>query len=323
MEYYLHIKPTFECLAKILKEEYLLEPQKTYSFLVTNQKLNLLFYPTNTQLTSLPFAFSFDKQNLISTKNTRIIEFPNNNYLIEVNPFLFEAKQNIGIKTKNVTFGGQNHTIYYSTHSKFNIKIECNNASKEYSLNTKIVDLATKTNKNNLLVYSKCEDTKHVILALEYDGEKYNYKNLEIVDLLEEENGNISTYKNLNDFAGHGVVTTYDLNKEVCMTSTLVYNTTPFLSRQKELIPYAFFEAVKVKNFKLASSYLSQELSKMLSPKHLQSFFGDFIQVSPPLSQNASFNEVALIYNQNNKFIAKNFFLQFDQDNKITNIQEV
>lgn len=323
MDCYLHIKPNFNCLVKISKEEYLLEAQKTYSFLVKEQNLSLLFYPTNTDFLSLPFAVTFDTQNLQCTKNVQVIEFSNKNYLLNVSPFLIGSNTNLGIKTKTVTLGGQVHTIYYSTHSKFNIKIECNCCSSEYSLDAEITDLNTKTHKNNLIVFCKCKDTKYVILALYFDGEQYNYKNLEVVDILEEENGNISTYKNLNDFAGHGVVTNYDLTQETCMSSTLVYNTTPFLSRKKELIPYAFFEAVKVKNYKLASSYLSQSLIKILSPSHYQSFFGEFTQILPPLYKSANYNQISLVYNKNNKLIAKNFALQFDENNKISNIEEV
>ena len=33
--------------------------------------------------------------------------------------------------------------------------------------------------------------------------------------ILEVENEDVSTYKNLNDFAGHGVVTNYDLTKDI------------------------------------------------------------------------------------------------------------
>lgn len=322
MDCYLHIKPTFECLVKIEKEEFLFQPQKTYSFLVKDDKLNMFFYPTNANITSLPFAFKFDIQNLKNSKNTQIIEFANNNYLLNVEPYLIDTKCNLGIKSKLVNFAGLSHTIYYSTHSNFNIKIECNSCSQEYSLNTKIIDLTTKTLKNNLLVYCKCEDAQHVVLALEFDNQNYIYKNLEIVDLLEEENGNISTYKNLNDFAGHGVVTTYNFKNDFSITSTLVYNTTPYLSRKKELIPYAFFEAVKIKNYKLASSYLSPNLANILSEKHYQQFFGDFSQILPPLSQETNYNEVALVYKNQNKYIAKNFILQFDKNNKICNIEE-
>jgi hypothetical protein len=283
----------------------------------------LLFYPTNTDSSSLPFAVTFDTQNTQSTKNTQLIEFANNNYLLNVSPFFLGSNTNLGIKTKTLTLNAQNHTIYYSLYNKFNIKIECNCCSEEYSLDAEIIDFNVKTQKNNLLIYCKCKDNKYVILVLNFDGEQYNYKNLEIVDILEEENGNISTYKNLNDFAGHGVVTNYDLTKDICMTSTLVYNTTPFLCHRKELIPYAFFEAVKVKNYKLANSYLAQNLVNILTPNHYQKFFGDFTQILQPLYQSANYNQVALVYNKDNKQIAKNFALKFNEENKISNIEEV
>ena len=323
MNCYLHIKPTFDCIVKISKEEYILNAQKTYSFIVKEQTLTLLFYPINTDFSSLPFATIFDIQNPKSTKNAQIIEFPNSNYLLVVTPFLIGSNTNLGVKTKTVTLNNQSHTIYYLLHSNFNIKIECNSCSEEYYLNAEVEDFNTKTHKNNLLIYCKCKDSKHIVLALTFDGERYNYKNLEVVDMLEEEKGNISTYKNLNDFAGHGVVTNYDLTKDICMTSTLVYNTTPFLSHKKELIPYAFFEAVKVKNYKLANSYLAQNLTKILTPSHYQKFFGDFTQILPPLYKTANYNQVALVYNSKNKSIAKNFSLQFNEYNKITNIEEV
>ena len=108
--------------------------------------------------------------------------------------------------------------------------------------------------------------------------------------------------------------------------SYLVYDkNTPYIVKHKEFIPFAFFESIKIENFKLARSYMSDELSNKLSNAHLKKFFGQFLSVCLPLTQENFDNQIALIYeekqgNLKTKKIAKIFQIDLDYKNKIKNI---
>ena len=81
-------------------------------------------------------------------------------------------------------------------------------------------------------------------------------------------------------------------------------------------LPWAFMEAINVKNFKLARSYLHPSLSQALQDEHLGNFFGDFLEVLPCV--NGEFNVLSLSYQGNPRFV-KNY--KFDlTENRILNI---
>ncbi len=328
MEYYLHIKPTFDCLIKYNNQEQLLNNQKIYSFLISSQdKINLLVYPLEEQTNSLPFAFLVtNKNNTISTNcnNAEVIAFPDNNYLINLQPFYFAYPKSTLIKTKKINLNNLEHTISWIKNNKFDFAIENNKNSNclELTHQAKVIEINTKTSNNSLLCYFKTTSNTYLIVLLKYNNNNYDLINFEEVDILEEENNVISTYKKLNDFADHGVICEYNFNDEFSFKTHLAYNNDlPFISRHKEIIPFAFFEAIKIENYNLARIYLTEELSNKLSDKHLKSFFGDFIQTHQSLSKEYNHEDIALIYEGNPKY-AKIFHIKLNENNKIANIYD-
>ena len=89
----------------------------------------------------------------------------------------------------------------------------------------------------------------------------------------------------------------------------------------KILYKLKWIKAIQIKNYKLARFYLSSTLSKKLTDKHLETFFGSFYQISQSLAKDAE-NEISLIYSNETCNTAITYELEFDQNNKITNITQ-
>ena len=264
MDYFLHIKPTFNCLLSYNNEEQFLNAENIYTYLITNEnKVNFLVYPLEEDFNSLPFAFVINNKNnnLISNyKNAEIINFPNNNYLINLQPFYFSYPKNTMLKTKEIKISNITHTISWIKNNKLDFAIENNKNENCLQLthNSKVTEIKIKNNDSHFLCYFKTVSSTYIVILIKYENDKYTTINFEEVDILEENENKISTYKKLNDFADHGVICEYDFNNSFNFTTHLAYNSNlPFISRHKEIIPYAFFEAVKIKNYKLARVYLT------------------------------------------------------------------
>ncbi len=327
MEYFLHIKPTFNCLIKTPTLSTELQKNRLHTFLINKgENLSLSFYPIDEEnKNSLPFACQITKHEnklFCHKKEVEIISFPDNNFLMIVNPFLFYYPNSFDSKTQQVSFAGDKHTItYLRNENLFNIQ----NSFNSLNLTTQetIKEIKTKTKDNTLMCICKTKEDKNFIIGLNYSNKNYEVFCLQNVDILEEESNKITTYTNLKDFAGHGKIVEYNFEENFKENITLVYNYDhPFIAKHKEIIPYAFFEALKVKNYKLARTYLTKDLSNKLTDTHFQKFFGDFLEIHQTLNKNYSPEEISLIYETNNFKFAKIFYLKFDNFNKIENISE-
>lgn len=323
MEQILHIKSTFDCLLKYSTTEKVLTKNKIFSFLLKDTTA-LSFYPISDG--GLPFSCLIsenDKGDLQTDRlNISLTKFPNNNYLMEVSPFEIQFSS-FGLKTKGVNFGGTAHTISWLANSNLSVRIENSSTYLDFGFKCKVKELSTKSKGNDLVMSFKTHDEKFVVAHISYKNGEYTLEELNKVDILEENKNEITTYQNLHDFAGHGEIITFSFENDFEKTKTLAYdNDKPKFAKIKEFVPYAFFEAVKIKNFKLARIYLSQELSRKLTDGHIRKFFGDFVKVHQTLSQNYNAEEIALIYENNFEKTAKVFNIKLNENNLIENIIE-
>lgn len=88
----------------------------------------------------------------------------------------------------------------------------------------------------------------------------------------------------------------------------------------ENIIPYAFMQAIKFKNFDLARKYLTQEFSDSLLDSHLENFFGNFLKASKPKISLPPYS-ITLTYFSKSVFTTRHFTFTY-KDNKITNIYE-
>lgn len=328
MDYYIHIKPSFDCLLKADDLSIELKKNRINSFFVQQSEniLTLSFYPLEDSQNLLPFSTSIRLREQVLTNNfhnIELISFSNNTILLLVKPFTSFLTNSLSIKTKSLNFANTTHTLYWCKNDPFKIRIENEQNAIDLSYNKIIVSLDTKTSSNNLFIYAKTKNNTYVTSLIEYKNNKYKIKVLEEVDILEKQTDKILTYKKLNDIAKHGYTKEYNFTNEHLLTTSLVYsNNTPNIVNRIELIPYAFFDAVKTQNYDLAREYLTDELSKKLTDLHFEKFFGKFSGISQSLLKGARLNEIALIYKENNKSVVKIYSVEFN-NNKISNILEI
>lgn len=329
MEYYLHIKPTFNCLLKTQNITQELTKNRLHTFLVNmEENLSLSFYPIDEEnKNSLPFcAILKFENNIIKTdkKQLDVISFPDNNYLIEVQPFLFSFPNSFQVESKQIKIQNTTHTLSWLKQEKCDLSFSNNQNNSYLKLDLKqgISDLNLKQKNNFIFGYAQSTSQQYIVFCVKYENDTYTTITNQVVDILEEEQNKITTYKDLHDFAGHGVITTYNFENTFEETLSLVYNnSSPLIAKHNEIIPYSFFEAIKIKNFKLAKNYLTKELSQKLTDNHLEQFFGDFESIHQTLCPKYNPEEIALIYTTPYKH-AKVFCLKL-KDNKIENITEM
>lgn len=328
MEYLLHIKPTFNCLIKVLNNEQILNKNRIYTFIVnTINPLPISFYPTDEQnKNSLPFATALNfKKNTLTCdkKQISIIRFPENNYLLIVKPFLFYYPNSFETKSQTLTFGNTNHLISWLENETSSIKISSKQANYKINVFSPIYNVKFKTKGNFLLGYCNQENNKNLVFLIKYENSTYYPYSILNADILEETPNEIITYSKLNDFAGHGQINTFKIENDITQTTTLVYNfDQPFIAKHKEFVPFAFFEAIKVKNYKLARIYMTKTLSEKLTNTHLETFFGSFLYPHQTLSPTYNPEEIALIYKEEKNYYAKVFNLKLNNQNKIEDIVE-
>jgi len=330
MEIFLHIKPTFDCVVKLKEITKDLQADKTYTFMVNSNldTLNILVYPITQEKNNLPYICKIDKlENFLTTncKNAEVITYPNNNYLVKLSPLYFATLKPFTQKVNSVNFGGQAHNISWLKNGQCLAIIDNkqNTNYLEITNENTITNLKTTTKNNLLFLTFTTNKNTYVFCIVKYENNLYTLINQYEADLIEENKENVKLYKDIKDSAGHGEVTTITLDNLQTVRELVYNNDEPFTTQNINLIPFAFFNAIKVKNYKLARFYMSKTLNEKLKDAHLKAFFNDFNEVTPTLSPTFSPNEIALIYqdNFNNKY-AKIFNLDFDKENKITNIYE-
>ena len=324
MNYFLHIKPQFDCLMRCCGSEWELSKDKIKNFLLKTDEENiiLLFYPVKDDRCEnnyLPFSVKYNiKSRTSSSLYAKTTLYPDDNVLLDIKPFYIKLPKYLNIKSKTIAFALVAHTIYYCAYSTFALHIE-NNKKEHFDIDfdAQIQDIEFRPCGNELFAYAKTLDGKHLVCLLSYAG-SYKLEKIEIVDLLEKEQDKILTYKDLKDDAGHGERIEYSFDEVLSTKTELVYNQEkPKVENNANNIPMAFLQAIKVRDLKLARSYLASTISQQLDDRHVVAYFNDFVEIGDNLSNAA--NEVPLIYDENGKRIAKIY--HFDMlDNKISNI---
>ena len=145
--------------------------------------------------------------------------------------------------------------------------------------------------------------------------------NLEIsADIIETTRNEITVLNYQNDIAKHGIVQKYTLNENEFMLSdeyTVLLEGEALKTQDPKIIPWAFCEAINIKNTKLARFYLDKTLNSMLSDEHLLSFFGDYEEIKWNKYKDLE-NTICFVYGKEQK-ISKTFKFEIIEG-KITNI---
>lgn len=202
-----------------------------------------------------------------TTNNCLIVPYYNNNYDIYLKNI--KIYENLPTTTLlNQTIGKTTITILNGILSSITIY---DNSSIVYSENVKLLDKANVNVINgNIILKAYTTTNEYYLLILNSDYELiYNG----YFDNLDENNNLFTGFTNLYDIAKHGHVCEINLDDLSNINDYYVVKDGGKRCNCQELIPQAFLEALKVKNFSLAKSYLNSTLANA-SNSHFEAFFG-------------------------------------------------
>ena len=311
----IYLKSQQPALIEINNSQYILENSEQYHIVNLQQDTLVKYYPIshNTCATSLPKVIKLTMTRL-NNKDLVVTQFSNNVYEVVIKPTL--VCHAISNEETQLVINNTEYTIklYSSYHSHITIVSQTDTFVHEVDF--ELTNLTAITKNNYIIIQANCKD-KVYLLIVDTDyiiQEEKLYNSLELNDML------LKGFLEQEDMAKHGIIVSYNLStKPYTVTQEVVYiNNSPTITKNELLLPYAFLEAVKVKNYKLAKHYLSKQLSNKLSEQHLYSFFGDFVDIRQNIFTNKNY-PVALIYGKNNNLHAQLYAFEI-QNNKINNI---
>ena len=244
-----------------------------------------------------------------TTNNCLIVPYYNNNYDIYLKNI--KIYENLPTTTLlNQTIGKTTITILNGILSSITIY---DNSSIVYSENVKLLDKANVNVINgNIILKGYTTTNEYYLLILNSDYELiYNG----YFDNLDENNNLFTGFTNLYDIAKHGHVCEINLDDLSNINDYYVVKDGGKRCNCQELIPQAFLEALKVKNFSLAKSYLNSTLANA-SNSHFEAFFGPIQAIYYNCYNNSSPINYT-VYNGEYKFY--NFTVK---NQKIVDIEE-
>lgn len=294
-----------EFLIEINYKNYIIDNLNSLEITDLDQPIFAKIYPINQSKLSLPFCVKlYSKNNDIfcNSEFCKIYKLKNRCDIF-ISPFLISS----------------NDCLYSQTHTIKNIKYSvCCYADKiiingktQHLYNVDAKEFSSTTENNNIFIL--CKHTKKHLVVFNCITNKF----FEIYgDQIEIENNSIKSLLNLNDIAKHTIVCSYKVNDSIELLSTDLYTQTPTHQKPatKEICIYAFFEALKANNIKLATSYLHNDLKNIITDNSLKSYFGDFEKLK--LNNLTPLTYTLYSFNQ-----AKDYIFSF-KDNLICEIDE-
>lgn len=127
---------------------------------------------------------------------------------------------------------------------------------------------------------AQSEDFK-ILLVFCPVSSKFNFFTASKISFGEEE---ITLIENQFNQSGHAkeILIKFDEEKGIVLTEELLYvENAPNVASAPAVLPLAFFDAVKQKDFDLAKYYLTEDLKRSVSSAVLEEYFGSFNEVVP------------------------------------------
>lgn len=264
----------------------------------------LKIFPIHNQY--LPFVL-----NIPESEHIKLIKFPNYEILELLSapsistPTIFKIKN---FRNGTLSLIGSPFTFFIDyNNSEYNYKINENNL-KNFSF---------KETNNVFFLTAEVLENDFVVCF-----HKKSKKFLELTGNIRITETKITNVSNKNTFARHGELTEYNIteqdfeliSKEVVYLGEMPAKVPPFL------IHIAFFDAVRLKDYNLAKSYLCEEFANKLNSEHFKQFFGEFDSIKT--IKEGGIVKIGLVKDKSKQFAtAKLFSLKFS-NNKISDIIE-
>jgi len=310
--YYLHIANNFNNSVSINNNIVISlndNDKNTISLATSRKELFFCYTPYSTSnKTYLPYAEKVCLFENNTNNHIKIIPFRNNHFEV-----YFDKIEAPNIKPSNIIveeyFGKLNIAIL--NNSCGNILFYENNKLKKQLTCDSIITAEINQLQNKLTIKCLLEKNNYYIAILNID-------NLELLkeiicDSYEANKTEIKFLTKLNDLAKHARIVSFNYQTEEEDSYNVYLNEEPTKTNSYLLIPYAFLEAIKVKNYNLARFYLGPNLSSV-GDSHLENYFGNLqeiyldsynienFKIPYVIKNNSGFENVDFIV-ENNKII--------------------
>ena len=296
-------------LIEIEKSNYLLEPNE-YIEILNCEKPNLLLkiYPIDQINLSIPYCLNLklDKNKVsCGCLCSKIYDFKNR-VEIYLEPFLIQS---------NIVLYTNSHTVKNNRYAVacFEDRIKISSLKGEYTYEIQLSSASSFVYENNINILCNFKDKKSLV-SFNVVNNVFNCIN---GDKIEIEENKVKTLTNFNDMAKHIRVCEYVLKDDFELENQSLYtkDVEKKSSSCSKLIPYNFFESIKVRDFTQAKTYLSDNLKDNITDEQLLQYFGEFQQIEilslDPLRYT--------LYSTN---FAKDYEITM-QNNKISEINEI
>ena len=292
-----YIKSTHPALINIDKD-YLLDNEISKA-LLTNQNSIIKYYPLEKNIggrTSIPHILKINVNVIKNCNEYSVIKYPNDHTEIILKPFLLSSPTLAEKTSHKIENSKKTLEIHNQISAKISIKEDQNYQYFSYPQPLSYVVATEVDNVCHILLKS----TNYVYIQI--SGEKISIFD-DIKKVAFDKNifsGILPNY----DMAKSGKAIEIHFSKPYSYTSKEIYiNNKPTLISNPKLIPYAFLEAVRAKNYKLARYYMSQEMQEKLNDATLKNFFENIISISHDIYND----KVCTISQENDIFVATDY----------------
>lgn len=240
---------------------------KQYIEVLDNDGMSLTFlaYPINDSKNSLPYAVNLDLKNSNTIpKNVKVYKLKDR-CEIELLPYIIPSVTPLYSFNQNIT-GEIYRIICYID------RVQISSKYGEYVYESAGFNHSCSVHKNLIYVLSRNYDIKNLVI---FDTKNNTFTEIKGEKIEIQEN----TIKSLSktNIQKHQVLTTYNIDDNITMKSIEYFcegnSQNPI--GPKEMVPYMFFESIKIKDYVSAKKYLTESFSQKLNIKMLSSFFGD------------------------------------------------
>lgn len=277
-----------------------------------SQTLYFSYLPYDEKNIFLPYTQALQIKNdciASESENIEIVPYKNNHFDIILKPIKYLEKADSEI-------------IYEESFGKINLLISNDETSHIYLYdNGKIVlnktidilkNVEVEKINNNLVIKGYFENQNYFLLVINLDN--YDIVIEETCDSIEKANNKLKLIKSVKDLACHGKVSTLDLDTNKVEEYNVYLNPEPTITNNRYLIPLAFLESLKIKNYTLAKSYLSPTMQNA-EIDQFNEFFGEIKNIYFDRHNYQNKNVFYTVFSK--KYVSYEFILK---NNKIEEI---
>ncbi len=317
----IQILSKFNAVINIESKKYFVEDGKDL-ILQTDlmNNLNLEVFPKNPVVENkrlLPFVVCLQNDmGKLSTNSSLadLVKFDLENYQLILKEYCVHLQKNVAHEFNNGTIAD------VSLNGELILKVN-NEAAFKKLFNTSIETTNFIELKNNFFaVLVLKENNEGVVFVFDADNKLVLEKSANKIEITDD---GFQILQIFNDVTKNGLVNKYKINETLeMMEEYAVYlKDGPKEINNKRIVPIAFLQCIKAKNFEYAKTFLSSDLEQKVTEDNLSAYFGEWNEICTNYLNKNTFNQFALIYGEENKF-AKIFNFKIEND-LITNIEQL